>query len=61
MGPQPNDCPPAYLESSILARGGQAREWGGVVTLDTSSKMYSDKQAQDTVGPTSQMADSARA
>lgn len=49
MGPQPNDCPPVYLESSILARGGQER--GGVVTLDTNSKMYSDKQAQDTIGP----------
>lgn len=53
MGPQPNDCPPMYLESSILARGG----WGvgtegvGVVTLDTTGKMYSDKQVQDTVGP----------
>lgn len=51
MGPQPNDCPPVYLESSILARGGQERGGGAVVTLDTSSKMYSDKQAQDTVGP----------
>lgn len=51
VGPQPNDCPPVYLESSILARGGQERRGGGVVTLDTSSKMYSDKQAQDTVGP----------
>lgn len=66
MGPQPNDCPPVYLEPSILARGGQERRreggGGGVVTLDTNSKMYSDKQAQDTVGPPHRwMADTARA
>lgn len=29
MGPQPNDCPPVYLESSILARGGQERRGEG--------------------------------
>ncbi len=51
MGPRPNDCPPVYLESSILARGGQESGERGVVTLDTSSKMYSDKQAQERVEP----------
>lgn len=27
VGPQPNDCPLVYLESSILTRGGQERGW----------------------------------
>lgn len=26
VGPQPNDCPPVYLESSILVRGGKKKK-----------------------------------
>lgn len=62
VGPQPNDCPPVYLESSILARGGQERRGeGGSCDLGHQQQ---DVQWQTGTGycrPYSQMADTARA